>query len=231
MLRTQTSTRDVRPLLLASEMIPSTLFDRTQTSLLISNLADTDSAWVVVGAPHHAPAGVRCLKCNRPADQNTGLIAWEVAHALGAPFVIATNAEVDPNKSLTSKYSAAVRGFGPRFLLEIHGHGMRNVNFDVEVSAGSVGRSEYAVNFATALSNAMRADPELSALSVSGDFRSIRFRATRTATMHSTDWIGIHVELPLLVRKQGSGSHLPNSGSRLATCLASAMLQLEGRPV
>ena len=108
-------------------------------------------------------------------------------------------------------------------ILEIHGHGGQSAKFDIEVSCGSAGREPLAIRFAGALARDLADDPTLSALSVSGEFARVYFRATQAATMQSPLWQGLHVELPLAVRKRPETRGLPAEGRRIAGYLASAM--------
>ncbi len=207
-------------------MFPIDLYERSRTSVLTHGATRDGPVPVVVGAPHHAPAGVRRLKCDRRSDQNTGLLAWRVAELARVPIVIVTNADADPNKSLDSEYSKAVASYGPRVLLEIHGHRSKKARFDVEVSAGCADRSEHLTNFVAAFTRGMTSDPELKDLSVSGDFERIHFKATDTVTMRSPIWLGLHAEFPLSVRKQRGHPSLPQMGERLATYIAAALIDL-----
>ena len=208
-------------------MIPDELYDPSGTSLLSHDFDDRSPTHLVVGAPHHAPAGVRRLKCDRVADQNSGLLAWQIAQAARVPVVIVTNAEEeDPNKSLDSGYCEAVSSYEPNILFEVHGHGGGRACFDLEVSAGSSTRAVHAATFADALSDQMIQHPILGGLTVSADFDAIHYKARYTATMQTERWLGIHVDFPLMVRKRGNRRGLPAAGEKLAGCVATALTAL-----
>jgi len=216
------ATARTRPFQETTNVIPKELLSRTSTSL-ITIAGNDEGPNALVGAPHHAPAGVRRLKCDRPADQNTGLLARQVALLGGVTAVVVTNAKTDPNKSLDSDYALAIRKHAPGVLLEIHGHGGTANNYDIEISSGSLARGRHAKRFAELLAVPLAADAELRDLTLSGDFGRIYFQATQTATMQTPEWIGLHIELPLAVRKHGNDLQLPERGERLAAILASAL--------
>lgn len=178
---------------------------------------------IVIGAPHHAPGGVETLPCSRPADQNTGLLATRLARLLESPVVIAVNATSDPNKRMDTGYSKAVRQLAPKFLVEIHGHGGDKAKTDIEISAGGPGLNQKSTLLASVLNTELEKHPQLRDLTVCGDFQEIYYKATKTATIQHHGWAGLHIELPLLLRKRQNNPTIPQAGQMFSRCLAAAL--------
>ena len=80
-----------------------------QSLLIIENRARYD---IVVGVPHHAPAGVPNLPCpeHSDSDENTGFIGRYLAEKLNCCSVIACNSTIDPNKHLRQRLCDADYG-------------------------------------------------------------------------------------------------------------------------
>lgn len=99
------------------------MLEATETSLLI--IEERARHDIVVGVPHHAPAGVSQLPCpeHRPSDENAGFIGRHLAERLGCCSVIACNYTIDANKHLRSDYTMQIAAWRPTVLIEIHGHG------------------------------------------------------------------------------------------------------------
>lgn len=186
---------------------------------------------IIIGAPHHAPAGVKKLRCNRVSDQNTGYIALELANELESTAVISTNASVDPNKKFSTSYAKTLLEMSPNYLIEIHGHGSGKANFDIEISAGSNSKNNWSILLADELSNQLKKYLTFKKFSVSGDFQNIFFKATQTATMQHKEWLGLHIELPLSLRKEKKSKKLPEVGKQFVKFLAISINQtiIEGR--
>lgn len=107
---------------------------------------------IVVGAPHHAPAGVKKLPCpeHEDADENAGFIGRYIAEALELCSVIACNYPIDANKSMSTDYATIIASLKPKYLIEIHGHGNKLAKFNVEISSGSKDRP-ISADFANAI--------------------------------------------------------------------------------
>ena len=122
----------------ANSMLEST----EQSFLIIENRARYD---IVVGVPHHAPAGVPNLPCpeHSDSDENTGFIGRYLAEKLNCCSVIACNSTIDPNKHLRSDYAMQITAWSPSVLIEIHGHGKVRSKYDVEISCGSIEHTGY----------------------------------------------------------------------------------------
>ena len=178
---------------------------------------------IVIGAPHHAPAGVDTLPCGRDADENTGYLAYYLSEKLRATCVIAVNGKVDPNKSPGTNYSKAIRARCPGLLVEIHGHGGKRARADVEVSAGSRKKEHHAKRLVNSLREYLLRNDNINDLSVSGTWDFIYFKASRTATITGNDWLGLHIELPPLLRLQGGTKQPPVEGYLFCEALAKAL--------
>ena len=184
---------------------------------------------VVIAAPHHAPEGVTSLPCEEHpvSDENAGFLARYLAERLDASSVVAINARKDPNKIEDSEYSKAIDRWSPRILIEIHGHGGKKAKSDIEISGGSEQRQDWAVDLAKHLDRRTSASESLKHLSASGAWREIYFRATRAVTLARQDRVGLHIELPPELRKEGRrGAEPPQEGFRFCDLLASSVVEL-----
>jgi len=201
----------------STNSIMEKLAEQTNESHIICNGKNSE---IVIGAPHHAPRGVKRLPCDRPADQNTGYIALYLAELLGCSTIISTNATMDPNKKIDSPYSQLLKNLSPKYLIEIHGHGSGKANFDVEISAGNFKDNQWSLLLAKNLNNKLEGAPVLNKLNISGDFNKIYFKATKTVTIQYDGWLGIHIELPLKLRREKNYTQLPLIGKQFTQCLA-----------
>jgi len=184
--------------------IVSKLLSKERDQLLIEKRSRSD---IVVGVPHHAPAGTPRLPCpdHSDSDENTGFIGRHLAEKLDCCSVIACNATIDPNKQLNSDYTKQIVSWTPRILIEIHGHGKIRSKFDVEISCGSSERSSYSEALADAINDRLVADKTFTDVSVCGRFSDIYFRATKTLTITDSRWLSYHIELSSRLRKPFSG--------------------------
>ena len=123
----------------------------TEPSLLI--VEPRSRSDIVVGVPHHAPAGTPHMPCpeHSDSDENTGFLGRYIAEHLDCCSVIACNATIDPNKHLGSDYSLQIAAWHPRTLIEIHGHGKVRTPYDVEISCGSADDGTYAEKLSAAI--------------------------------------------------------------------------------
>lgn len=177
---------------------------------------------LVVGVPHHSPYGSSHLPTPdlRPGDENTGYLGAYLAAKLKASLIIACNYSFDVNKTWFSDYTRIIRSWRPNFLIEIHGHGGNNTGNDIEISCGKEEKSYLAEKLASALHSRCSKHNLLQHLQISGKFSEIYYQATMSKTIICDSWNGIHLELPLCLRKPGSGlsgkpSHLGYEFSRL----------------
>ena len=158
---------------------------------------------VIVAAPHHAPLWVSSLPCEThpTADENTGWIAFHLAKLLDCSCLVAGNYYLDVNKHKHSDYFKKIEAINPKILIEIHGHGSGSANFEIEISSGSLEKSPLSSQFAEKLSVFFTQSPMLKDYTISGDFSQIHYRATRSLTINTDQWIAYHIELPYSIRK------------------------------
>lgn len=189
--------------------------------LLIQDRTRTD---IVIGAPHHAPGGVKTLPCEThpDSDENTGFIAYRLAEMLECASIIACNYRIDPNKYLDSDYTKQIEVWQPRYLIEIHGHGGKNAPSDaIEISSGNAERNEWSIQFAETLQERMHEHAAFAEFEAYGDFEEIYFKAKRSVTITHDAWIPFHVELPRALRIDVQANRtLPQFTDTLVKCLA-----------
>ena len=184
---------------------------------------------IIIGAPHHTVGGVANMPCEEhtDGDENTGFIAKSVADMIDASVVIACNYQIDPNKKLTTDYASHIIKWAPKYLIEIHGHGARNIGDDViEISSGNTERNKLSTHFAAILKSKMIKYESLKNYKVCGDFNFIRFQAKKSATITHQGWLPFHIELPPSIRKNKENL-LPEFISDFNGCLAEAILEIE----
>ena len=181
------------------------MLESTDTSHLIKKKRSRSD--IVVGVPHHAPAGVPFLPCPEHADsdENTGYIGRYLAERLDCCSVIACNATVDPNKYLDSDYSLQIAAWRPSVLIEIHGHGKVRSRYDVEISCGSEELSNHSEALASSVNRRIATDASFADLSVCGRFQDLYFRATKSLTITDARWLAYHIELSSRLRKPAVG--------------------------
>jgi len=152
---------------------------------------------ICIGVPHHAPLGKKILPCptHKDSDENAGLIGLKISKQLDCSYVIACNYYIDSNKCMYSDYSRRIVSYNPRLLVEIHGHGGKNSNFDIEISCGNKEKNDKSKLFAEILSSYYEKH------SICGDFDRIRFTASKTPTINTEKWLGIHIEILKEIRK------------------------------
>lgn len=185
--------------MLDKDTIDNPLFDEATDLLIVGRY----KKHVVIAAPHHAIGGVKYLRCkdHRESDENVGLIVKEIAEKLGISSIIACNAIIDQNKDLSTDYSLQIIKWAPKYLIEIHGHGGKKDRKNlIEISSGSLNRNSLSILFSDTLQRKMLQKDNLKQFSVNGDFKSIHFRATNSATITTDNWLAIHIELPPTLR-------------------------------
>jgi len=161
---------------------------------------------IVITAPHHAPVGISELPCkdHSDSDENAGLIAYYTSEILNCSLIIAGNYFIDPNKSDQSDYFKKIEQWQPVLLVEIHGHGGKSACYDIEISSGSLERNNYSKKLAQILQNEIKIDPKLNQLSISGNYKCIHFKASKSLSIATDKWIPFHIELPKLIREDVS---------------------------
>jgi hypothetical protein len=80
------------------------LSNKTASILLIEERERKD---IIICAPHHSVGGIKSLPCpeHPDSDENSGLIARQIAEYLNLSSIIACNYRIDPNKNLRTDYS------------------------------------------------------------------------------------------------------------------------------
>ena len=176
---------------------------------------------IVIGVPHHAPAGVAKLRCGRASDENTGFLGSYIARRIECCCVIACNYTADVNKTLNNEFARQLLSWNPKVYVEIHGHARRRTETDVEVSCGSLEKNEYSVNLAKRLHEECQRHDNLRALTICGDFGKILFKGKTVKTIQSQAWIGFLIELAPRLRytKGQQGGKPPSMGFDFCDCL------------
>ena len=187
---------------------------------------------IVIGVPHHAPAGTPSLPCaeHSDSDENTGFLGRHLAEKLDCCSIIACNYTIDANKHLNSDYAMQIAEWHPSVLIEIHGHGKVRSSYDVEISCGSAAFTTYSEELASAINRKRLADEDLAAVSVCGRFTDIYFKATKTLTIIDQRWLAYHIELSPRLRKPEAGqTGTPTTlAYRFCDHLAAALVEICG---
>jgi hypothetical protein len=201
------------------------MLEAADTSLLIIEERVNDD--IVIGVPHHAPAGNGRLPCDRVSDENAGFLGRYIAEKLDCCSIIACNYEMDVNKSLESDYSLQIIKWRPKTLVEIHGYG-RNAHFNIEISSGASDNDIYSKQLADELSDRLSEVPQLMGMSVCGEYDKIYFQASRSATITDDRWIAFHIELPMTIRipEDDLTGKPPRLGYQFCDCLVDALNEM-----
>lgn len=180
------------------------LLECNQKSILV--IEERSLKEIVVAAPHHAPLGTTELPCDAhlDADENVGFLALYIAKLLNCNSIIACNYFIDSNKLENSDYFQRIKSWHPKILIEIHGHGGKKAKYDIEISSGNINRNRFSTSMAEKLSTKVSNLIPLQKLMISGDFREIYFKAEKSKTITSDDWIAFHIELPKSLRSEKS---------------------------
>jgi len=208
----------------------NSMLESTEPSRLIAETRTRSD--IVVGVPHHAPAGTPHLPCaeHSDSDENTGFVGRYLANRLDCCSVIACNATIDANKHLHSDYTLRIAKWRPLVLVEIHGHGKVRSKYDVEISCGSAAFTAYSEALATAIDRRRIMDADLADVSVCGCFADIYFRATKTLTITDPRWLAYHIELsPRLRKPEAVQTGRPTAlAYRFCDHLAAALIEKHG---
>jgi hypothetical protein len=187
---------------------------------------------IVVGVPHHAPAGQTTLPCKEHpvADENCGFLGKRISELLDCCSVIACNYTVDVNKYFRTDYSMQIATWNPKVLVEIHGHGGKTAHFDIEISSGGPQNNGFSKSLADALASRFASNNELKCLTVSGDYDKIYFKATKAVTISDGRWISYHIELPPRLRMvlRATLGKPPEIGCQFCGMLADVLKGLHG---
>ena len=182
-------------------MIAELMLESTEPSLLI--IEERARKDIVVGVPHHAPAGNPSLPCpeHKASDENAGFHGRFLSKKLDCCSIIACNYTVDVNKFFRTDYSMQIANWNPKVLVEIHGHGGFKAKSDIEISSGSSTNDKFSKSLANKLLTSFSAVQELQVLSVCGEYSKLYFTATKAVTITDGRWVSYHIELPPALRK------------------------------
>ncbi len=204
------------------------LLEITDISLLM--IEDRPKKSIVIGVPHHAPAGKETLPCleHQEADENTGFLGQYLAEQLHCCCVIACNYPVDSNKYFRSDYSMQIAAWSPKVLVEIHGHNGKKAKSNIEISSGGGGKEVYSKALAEKLAASFQGSDALRKFTVSGDYDQIYYKASNAVTISDGRWIGYHIELPPNLRKmiEGLEGKPPKAGYAFCDGLADVLRQI-----
>ncbi len=207
------------------------------TSIFIADIKEKSN--IVVGVPHHAPSGTVKMPCSTHpySDENAGYVGAYIAEKLQCSFLCACNYFIDANKNVNSNYSdyyKAIQRCNPKYLIEIHGHGMEHSQNDIEISSGCKEDEKYALGLEKELKNIIykkwsenKEEVDLCKLRdirINADFDNIYFKATKSSTITDKSWISYHIELPLILRTILSKENkLPSQGKKFNEILYEAI--------
>lgn len=193
---------------------------------------------IVIGVPHHTPSGTTNMPCESHSrgDENTGHIGSYIAKELKGSFLCACNYFIDPNKNYNSNFSdyyLALKRCNPKYLIEIHGHGLKPEWNDIEVSSGSKEDEHYSIELKDEIYKLIDKEIEknkdnyeflkLKDIKINADFNDIYFKATKSSTIVDKNWISYHIELPLMLRTDLEDSNLPELGKCFTKILCGAI--------
>lgn len=206
------------------------MLESAESSLLI-----IEERWhkeIVVGVPHHAPAGRTALPCpeHKASDENAGLLGRYVAEALDCCSILACNYTIDVNKFFRSDYAMQIARWNPRVLIEVHGHGGTKANHDIEISSGCSDNDRYSHLLATKLKDILADTDELKDLSICGRYSELHFKASGSVTISDGRWVAYHIELPPELRKrsESASGRPPDLGYRFCDALIKAVREIHG---
>lgn len=203
------------------------MLESTNTSLLIIETRRCTD--IVVGVPHHAPAGVDQLPCpeHKDSDENAGFLGHYLAERLDACSVIACNYPVDVNKYFRTDYCMQIASWNPKVLVEIHGHGGVNANSDIEISSGTA-NNVYSETLASQLHGKLSTIKGLDSYSICGTHSKLGLAARDAVTVNDGRWLSYHIELPKAIRKpSGTGTGKPpDVGYRFCDALAEVLTEI-----
>lgn len=206
----------------------------TVSILIIEERTNSD---IVVGVPHHAPAGIEYLRCkdkngkDRVSDENAGFLGRYVAEKLDCHNVIACNYTSDVNKYFRSDYTMQIAQWNPTYLVEIHGHSGNNTKNDVEISSGPT-NNKYSMDLAYKLNDKCSKNEILKneVKVIMGDYNnsSMYFKAKDTVTINDGRWLPFHIELPqqLRIPTNKKVGKPPNEGYLFCDCLVEALKEI-----
>jgi hypothetical protein len=208
------------------------MLEATDVSLLIIERRECTD--IVVGVPHHAPAGVEHLHCpeHRESDENVGFLGRYLAEKLSCCSIIACNYTVDVNKYFRTDYCMQIASWNPKVLVEIHGHGSGKAKSDIEISSGST-NNDRSEALARALNTKLSGIAMLDSFSICGTYDKLDLAAKNTVTINDGRWIPYHIELPKEIRKPSDANtgKPPETGYAFCDALAEALIEIHRKDI
>lgn len=182
------------------------ILNNSDASFLLAK--ERNNKKVVIAVPHHAPIGTSKLPCaqHEISDENAGVLGDYISRLLNCCSIVACNYFIDSNKSKESDYFKRIQTWKPKFLIEIHGHGSRLANYDIEISSGSLENNTWSKKLAEKLQRKMADARALRDFTISGNYNQIYFKASSSITISTDNWISFHIELPKAIRAKKSVS-------------------------
>ena len=172
----------------------------TEPSILI--IEERSCKDIVVGVPHHAPAGKATLPCpeHKDSDENAGFLGRYLAEKLRCCSIIACNYTVDVNKFFRTDYTMQISRWNPKVLIELHGHGGAKAKSDIEISSGGSDNDRFSSVLAEKLLSAFSSRKNLKDLSVCAEYKKLYYKASDAITVSDGRWVAYHIELPPKLR-------------------------------
>jgi len=203
------------------------LLESAEPSLLV--IEERSRKDIVVGVPHHAPAGTSTLPCpeHQVSDENAGFLGHYLAEKLDCCSIIACNYTIDVNKSLQSDYAVQIASWKPAVLVEIHGHGKEKARHDIEISSGSGVNSDCSETLAERLESVLSTSDGFKTISICGERDRLYYKASKAVTVSDERWVTYHIELPPELRKQpGDSMDVPRAGYEFCDALAKVLTEM-----
>jgi hypothetical protein len=214
----------------AERMRVELILKSTEPSLLI--IEERSRKDIVIGVPHHAPAGKTTLPCpeHEDSDENAGFLGRYLAEKIGCCSIIACNYTVDVNKFFRSDYTMQIAHWNPKVLVEIHGHGGEKAKSDIEISSGSSKEDRFSRVLANKLMTVLSTSELLKTISICGEYDKLYFKASNTATISDGRWLAYHIELPPKLRKasRNTGGKPPQAGYHFCDALVNVLKEIHG---
>ncbi|NMM64716.1 hypothetical protein HBE96_19085 [Clostridium sp. P21] len=206
-------------------------------SIFVTNIKEKSN--IVIGVPHHAPSGTIRMPCDSHpySDENAGYIGDYIAEKLKCSFLCACNYFIDVNKNHNNNYSdyyTALEKCSPKYLVEIHGHGIEHSGNDIEISSGCKEDEKYALELKEKLESIIhkkwsenKEDKDfckIKDLNINANFNDIYFKATKSSTIVDKRWRSYHIELPVMLRiVLHEKNKLPSYGEKFTEILYEAI--------
>lgn len=178
------------------------------------NIAEfNENSKILISGPHHASKLNKYLKHNTQhitSDENIGYLVKYLANKLQSSFYLCNNFVFDVNK-YDSDYIKYIALVNPNILIEIHGHSGEHSRNDIEISCGNRDNNIYSYALAKFLENKFN-DNTFYNLKVEGDYNKIHYKASKTISINTTNYIAFHIELSYKMRRAWFLNKPPKKG-------------------